>query len=107
MNKTIDINPLLFKIGGNKTKKQRVKNKTPNVSPIISPNVLKNKLLKRIKEHKLRETQTLVKNQKNIINIKDDITKNINPSKNNQSSIASDDFTEAGRPRFVSSGATK
>jgi len=94
MNKTIDINPLLFKIGGNKTKKQRVKNKTPNVSPIISPNVLKNKLLKRIKEHKLRETQTLVKNQKNIINIKDDIKNNINPSKNNQSSIASDDFTD-------------
>lgn len=54
-NKTIDINPALFSIGGlskNKTKK----NKSPkNITPLISPNILKNKLLKRIKEHKNKE----------------------------------------------------
>jgi hypothetical protein len=57
MSKTIDINPALFKIGGSSgTKKNHNKNKTPIVKPLISPNILKNKLLKRIKEHKLKET---------------------------------------------------
>ena len=94
MNKTIDINPLLFKIGGNKTKKQRVKTKKTNVIPIISPNVLKNKLLKRIKEHKIRETQSLVKNQKNILNIKDDVKNNFNASKNKQSGDVTNEFSD-------------
>ena len=58
-NKTIEINPAIFNIGGSsKTKKNRDKNLN-NVKPLISPNILKNKLLKRIKEHKLRETNNL------------------------------------------------
>jgi hypothetical protein len=57
-NKRIEINPALFSInGGNKTKKKREKVVKPVITPIISPNVLKNKLLKRIKEHKNRETR--------------------------------------------------
>ena len=52
--KTIQINPDLFKISGGKTKKNRGK-KEIAINPVINPNNLKNKLLKRIKEHKNKE----------------------------------------------------
>ena len=54
-NKTIEINPSLFTVGGLSNKNRSRKNK-PKIAPLISPNVLKNKLLKRIKEHKNKET---------------------------------------------------
>ena len=63
--KTIDINPDLFNIGGKTRKKRDKKEKSTNV-PLISPNVLKNKLLKRIKEHKKRETEGLDNNKKRL-----------------------------------------
>ena len=63
MKKMIQINPELFKVGGgNKTRKNREPILT--TTPIINPNNLKNKLLKRIKEHKhkeLKEKQILEK----------------------------------------------
>lgn len=65
-NKTISINPALFSVNKSKTKKNREK-KEPKAVPIISPNVLKNKLLKRIKEHKQKETQHLDNNKKKLI----------------------------------------
>ena len=52
--KTIQISPELFRMSGQKTKKNREK-RDLNIAPIVSPNVLKNKLLKRIKDHKTRE----------------------------------------------------
>jgi hypothetical protein len=51
--KTIQINPELFKLSGNKTKKREPK--VLDIKPVISPNNLKNKLLNRIKEHKTKE----------------------------------------------------
>jgi hypothetical protein len=61
--KTIDINPALFRTstGGSKTKKNREPSSKPK-NPLISPNILKNKLLKRIKQHKLRENNQTTSN---------------------------------------------
>ena len=53
IKKTIQINPELFRMPSNKTKKNREKRDTP--IHIISPNHLKNKLLSRIKQHKNNE----------------------------------------------------
>ena len=69
--KTIQINPELFKISGNKTKKAREK-KEMTINPIISPNNLKNKLLKRIKEHKTKEVH------QNQLAMKQNVESNIN-----------------------------
>jgi hypothetical protein len=54
-SKTIEINPSLFNVGGLSKKNRSKKNKSMSI-PLISPNILKNKLLKRIKDHKNKET---------------------------------------------------
>jgi hypothetical protein len=82
-NKTISINPILFSSSGLKTKRNRDKKVKATVAPLISPNVLKNKLLKRIKEHKNKETQNLENNK----------SKSKIDSKQNES--FSDEFTES------------
>jgi len=64
-NKTIEINPSLFSVNG-LSKKNKSKKNRPMIAPLISPNVLKNKLLKRIKDHKNKETENLENNKKKI-----------------------------------------
>jgi hypothetical protein len=72
--KTIQINPELFKMPGSKTKKNREKT-TISLKPIVSPSNLKNKLLKRIKEHKTKELKDSNTNQtNNSNNLKEDNT---------------------------------
>jgi hypothetical protein len=88
-NKTISINPGLFSIGGSKTKKNRDKKQMPSIKPLISPSVLKNKLLKRIKEHKQRETENLENNKRTLSEPKE---KN---EKINEISAYSDEFSDS------------
>jgi hypothetical protein len=78
-NKKIEIDPMLFSIGGfSKTKKNKEKKSRPTVRPLISPNVLKNKLLKRIKEHKKKEqSESLDKTTNNFLNTRVNIVNTI------------------------------
>ena len=81
--KTIQINPELFKMGGNKTRKVREK-KDMVINPIISPNNLKNKFLRQINEHKKKE----------INDIKNDIKNNGKNNRNTTNSLAGDNFSD-------------
>ena len=90
-NKTISINPSLFSLGRTKTKKNKEGKTQSKALPIISPNVLKNKLLKRIKEHKQRETEDLDNNKKKLTPIIEDIKH----QKNNEILNFSDEFNDS------------
>lgn len=93
-NKTISINPALFSIGSSKSKKNKEKKKQTKTTPLISPNVLKNKLLKRIKEHKIRETENNVNNQKKLPTQKEETNRNSEVEKLNLSTF-SDEFSDS------------
>ena len=89
MNKTISINPSLFSLSSNKTKKKK---KNDN-KPIINPNIIKTKLLNRIKQHKQKETKHLDSNNKNRKK-KVDENKENNDNKNNNSIEEENSFTD-------------
>lgn len=90
-NKTISINPSIFSLGGSKTKKNREKKEKPTAVPLISPSVLKNKLLKRIKEHKQRETENLENNKRTLSS--QTLPESFKP--NNEVLNYSDEFTDS------------
>jgi hypothetical protein len=88
-SKTIEINPSLFTVGGLSKKNRSKKNKSMSV-PLISPNILKNKLLKRIKDHKNKETAGLDTSKKKMsseVKKDDPVLNNIN--------TYSDEFNES------------
>jgi len=89
--KTIQINPELFKLPGSaKTRKNREK-KELAITPIISPNNLKNKLLKRIKEHKMNETNI----NKRVKNSSTNSNNSSNKGSNNSENKYTDEFYSA------------
>jgi hypothetical protein len=88
-SKTIEINPSLFTVCGLSKKNRSKKNKSMSV-PLISPNILKNKLLKRIKDHKNKETAGLDTSKKKMsseVKKDDPVLNNIN--------TYSDEFNES------------
>ena len=103
--KTITINPDLFNVGS-KSKTRKVKDKkTPVIPHLISPNILKNKLLERIKSHKLKETEGLVNNKtklsesnnKNLITEKKTFTDEFSDSMDYLQSLSSQKKTDKKR----------
>jgi len=87
--KIIKINPELFNISGSRTRKVREK-KAPVIPQLISPNILKNKLLERIKSHKLRETEGLVNNTKKLVE-----SNNTQPAIEEKNNAFSDEFNDS------------
>lgn len=91
-NKTIEINPALFNLGGSIKNKTRKNSVPKNIKPIISPNILKNKLLKRIKEHKNKETKNTNDIREEFSNTNDNNITNVNINNSNDKTEQSDDI---------------
>ena len=85
MNKTIAINPELFKLSTTQKKQSKANSRTMKNKPIISSNVLKNKLLKRIQKYKFNESKA---QQKPTLKTKIDNKKDSKPT-------FSDEFSES------------
>ena len=94
-NKTISITPSFFSLYGSKIKKNREKKQKPEINPLISPNVLKNKLLKRIKEHKQRETANLENNKNKLSNEINKSDSTLEIKERNELSKFTDEFSDS------------
>uniref|UniRef100_A0A6C0LCY9 Uncharacterized protein n=1 Tax=viral metagenome TaxID=1070528 RepID=A0A6C0LCY9_9ZZZZ len=79
--KTIKINPELFQISSEKTKKVRSKKNKPVLPALVNPNSIKKQLLHKIKEHKTQE--------------KSEVDKKKNKDNKEDSSIFSDEFRDS------------
>jgi len=94
MSKTIKINPDLFNLNNKKTKKK--KEKLSQNIPIISPNILKNKLLKRIKEHKNRAVNININKESLTHNLNNNLTSSFNLNNDNlEIKNNKDEFSES------------
>jgi hypothetical protein len=93
-SKTIEINPSLFSVGGLTKKNKSKKNKSMSV-PLISPNILKNKLLKRIKDHKNKETENLENNKKKISSTTKIDNNSTDKKKMNNTNNYTDEFNDS------------
>lgn len=97
--KTIQINPELFKISGGKTRKNREK-KELILNPNVTPNNLKNRLLKRIRDHKIETTNTKMKpphlkQMSHLTNIKNANTPaTVNPNTNMNTNPTTKSYTD-------------
>jgi len=79
--KTIKINPELFQISSEKTKKARSKKNRPLLPALVNPNSIKKQLLHKIKEHKTQE--------------KSEVDKKKNKDNKEDSSLFSDEFRDS------------
>ena len=93
-SKTIEINPALFSVGG-LTKKNRSKKNNSMSVPLISPNILKNKLLKRIKDHKNKETENLENNKKKLSSTTKTDNTSIDKKSLNNTNTYTDEFNDS------------
>jgi hypothetical protein len=98
--KQIQFNPLFLVGGSSKTKKKNA----PKSVPLISPNILKNKLLKKIKEHKskeINEHNKAIAEKKKLEKVASSNNKTLtsfgtdNDDKNNDITEYTDDFNDS------------
>ena len=92
-NKTISINPSSFKFGSSRTKKNKNDALKQKIVPLISSNVIKQKLLKRIKDHKRQETHPDLEKTK--IKLNNNITNNLINSVKKETDAISNEFNES------------
>ena len=91
VKKTIKINPEIFNIGTRKNKDKK-KQHHHETQALISPNILKNKLLKRIKEHKISENTERKNDDSSSTHSNSNYSSNSN---SNSNSLYSDEFKDS------------
>jgi hypothetical protein len=89
--KTININPDLFKIGGDKTRKTREKKVAVKKPFVLNQNSIKSKLIDKIKQHK-QTAQGMISSNNNIT---DNNTESKTPTTSNNNDPFQDEFFES------------
>ena len=91
--KTIKINPELFKMGSDKTRKNREPKMRPVIKPVINPNTIKMQLLNKIKQHRSQSSSSGSSNNSSNNNSSNNSSSNNSSSQNNKSNTGSEDNT--------------